>query len=183
VTKIGNPVTPFTVFSDARLKKDVHANVPGLQFVKRLRPVTFYWDMDKIDALSGVDASDPATLEGREIKAHQVQTGFLAQEVEAAAKASDFEFSGVVKPANDQEHYRMSYETFVVPLVKAVQEQQSEIEQLHNELAELKAAKVRAAEPQHAGLFGESWAGILAAIAGCSVFGWARRTRAAPNRA
>jgi len=163
-----------------------------------LRPVTFHWDMDKIDALSGVDASDPATLEGRELKARQSQTGFLAQEVEAAAKASDYDFSGVVKPSNEHEHYRMSYETFVVPLVKAIQEQQAQIEPLRAhgdelkalradvqalrvELSELKAAKSRVIEPQRASLFNLSWLQLLAAFAMFSVFGWARRWKLAPR--
>jgi hypothetical protein len=108
----------------------------------------------------------------------------LAQEVEAAAKASDFDFSGVVKPTNPEEHYRMSYETFVVPLVKAVQEQQTQIELLRTEVSELKADKSRAAAipPQHASLFGGSWSQLLALFAALSLFGWARRTKAAPSQ-
>ena len=51
-------------------------------------------------------------------------TGFIAQEVEAAANETGFNFSGIIKPANEKSEYRLSYAEFVVPLVKAVQEQQ-----------------------------------------------------------
>ena len=63
----------------------------------------------------------------------------MAQEVEQAAKDLGFEFSGVDKPKDAaQQTYALRYSAFVVPLVKAVQEQQSEIEMLKKELEELK---------------------------------------------
>ncbi|MEP6464728.1 MAG: FlgD immunoglobulin-like domain containing protein [Parafilimonas sp.] len=49
-------------------------------------------------------------------------TGFLAQDVEAAAESIHYDFSGVVKPQNDHDLYSLRYSDFVVPLVKAVQE-------------------------------------------------------------
>jgi hypothetical protein len=51
-----------------------------------------------------------------------VYTGFIAQDVEAAAKKIGYDFSGVYKPQNDKDAYGLSYSDFVVPLVKAVQE-------------------------------------------------------------
>ncbi|MEI6750583.1 MAG: hypothetical protein WCM93_15610, partial [Bacteroidota bacterium] len=41
---------------------------------------------------------------------------------EQAAKTSGYDFSGYTSPRNDKELYTLSYEQFVVPLVKAVQE-------------------------------------------------------------
>lgn len=64
-------------------------------------------------------------------------TGFIAQEVEAAAKKSGFEFSGVDKPQNDKDHYALRYAEFVVPLVKAVQEQQAVIESQNKKIEDL----------------------------------------------
>ena len=49
-------------------------------------------------------------------------TGFVAQEVEKAARASNYDFDGVMPPTHDKDHYRIAYGEFVVPLVKAVQE-------------------------------------------------------------
>jgi uncharacterized protein YlxW (UPF0749 family) len=40
-------------------------------------------------------------------------------------------------PQNEKDHYSLRYAEFVVPLVKAVQEQQKMIEQLQNKVAEL----------------------------------------------
>ena len=59
-----------------------------------------------------------------------VHSGFVAQEVEQAALESGFDFSGVDKPATADGLYGLRYEDFVVPLIKAVQEQQRQIETL-----------------------------------------------------
>jgi hypothetical protein len=48
--------------------------------------------------------------------------GFLAQEVEKAAKECSFEFPGLDVPENESEVYSMRYVDFIMPLVKAVQE-------------------------------------------------------------
>ena len=56
-------------------------------------------------------------------------TGFLAQEVEAAAAASGYDFSGIDAPKEGHDAYGIRYAEFVVPLVKAIQEQQQLIEQ------------------------------------------------------
>ena len=57
------------------------------------------------------------------------RTGFIAQEVEKEANESGYNFSGIIKLQSEREHYGLSYESFVVPLVKAVQEQQILIQQ------------------------------------------------------
>ena len=57
-----------------------------------------------------------------------LQSGFIAQEVENAAKEVGFDFSGVDKPKNENDRYGLRYAEFVVPLVKAMQEQQKIIE-------------------------------------------------------
>jgi trimeric autotransporter adhesin len=64
-------------------------------------------------------------------------TGFIAQEVEAAAKKSGFDFSGVDKPKNDTDQYALRYAEFVVPLVKAVQEQQAIIDAQNKKIQQL----------------------------------------------
>ena len=73
----------------------------------------------------------PADLrkpESEALKGNLLQTGFIAQEVEQAAKELGFDFSGVDKPKNDGDYYGLRYAEFVVPLVKAMQEQQLIIE-------------------------------------------------------
>ena len=68
--------------------------------------------------------SDADYLESSSI----VRTGFIAQEVEAAAKKVGFDFDGVSTPENETDLYGIRYAEFVVPLVKAMQEQQEIIE-------------------------------------------------------
>ena len=65
-------------------------------------------------------------------------TGFLAQEVDQVATELGFEFSGVVKPQNDKDLYSLRYAEFVVPLVKAVQEQQTIITAQQSEIENIK---------------------------------------------
>ena len=64
-------------------------------------------------------------------------TGFIAQEVEAAANKVGFNFSGVDKPKNDKDQYALRYAEFVVPLVKAVQEQQAIIDSQNKKIDDL----------------------------------------------
>ncbi|MEM1093427.1 MAG: tail fiber domain-containing protein [Bacteroidota bacterium] len=117
-TSIGGSVN-WMAMSDARLKTDVSRDVPGLDFVRRLRPVRYRFDLDGLHALSNPasDLSDALAA-----KSAQWQTGFLAQEVESAAEAADFAFSGVVSPVEGRQHYGLRYAEFVVPLTQAVQE-------------------------------------------------------------
>ena len=70
--------------------------------------------------------SDADYLESSSI----VRTGFIAQEVEAAAKKVGFDFDGVSTPENETDLYGIRYAEFVVPLVKAMQEQQEMITEL-----------------------------------------------------
>jgi hypothetical protein len=65
-------------------------------------------------------------------------TGFLAQEVAEAAKETNFDFSGVDIPENENELFSLRYAEFVVPLVKAVQEQQAMIEKQNSMIEQLK---------------------------------------------
>ncbi len=134
VTSIGGYANWSNV-SDARFKTDVQENVPGLDFIKKLRPVTYRLDMDAIVKLT----KTPDSLRLREdekLKAAELQTGFIAQEVEQAAKSLGYDFSGVDKPKNADDYYGLRYAEFVVPLVKAVQEQQDIIERQKQKLNE-----------------------------------------------
>lgn len=127
---------PFTTPSDGRFKFQVQEDVKGLDFIMQLRPVTYQFDVRRFDAhhRQGGSMSKPADPEGNVMKAAYDEatairrSGFIAQEVEKAANASGYNFSGIVKPKTEQEHYSLSYEAFVVPLVKGMQEQQRIIE-------------------------------------------------------
>ncbi|HMX78752.1 MAG TPA: hypothetical protein PLG91_00485, partial [Ferruginibacter sp.] len=70
-------------------------------------------------------------------KEQLVQSGFIAQEVEAAAKSLGYNFSGIDRPRNEKDLYGLRYAEFVVPLVKAMQEQQALIAALQKQVNEL----------------------------------------------
>ena len=70
-----------------------------------------------------------------------MHTGFLAQDVEKIANQLGYSFDGVHAPANNKDYYSLSYSQFIMPLVKSVQEQQIQIDQLKKENVELKKVK------------------------------------------
>ncbi len=116
VTSIGGQVG-WTNFSDERVKKDIKENVPGLKFIKALRAVTYHYDVAKENEMLGAKEANTAT--GKADLEKIAFTGFLAQEVDAAAKKIGYDFSGVDKTGDIM---GIRYAEFVVPLVKAVQE-------------------------------------------------------------
>lgn len=128
ITSIGGQVD-WTTLSDGRFKRDIQESVPGLEFIMKLRPVTYKIDLDKY--CNFLKISDSLRIKAFEIeKERMLQTGFIAQEVEKAAQEINFDFSGVDKPKNDEDYYGLRYAEFTVPLVKAIQEQQKIIEKL-----------------------------------------------------
>ena len=132
--------------SDGRFKKDIQENVRGLSFIMKLRPVTYHLIIhelnNKLYAGRKIE-TDKFTQQAIQEKEQQLQTGFVAQEVEEAAKQTGYDFSGVDKPKNDKDFYGLRYAEFVVPLVKAVQEQQQMIEALRKENQTQKEARLR----------------------------------------
>jgi hypothetical protein len=192
------------------VKQDVH----GLDFIMKLRPVTYYLDIAKYDeyvntpeALEAMKTGKPMPDPSPNVKPNQpvnlttgpaqkgnpgasyaatppkgqttqaeppaipvattladpnasangelyeeaVQrassirhNGFIAQEVEATADSIGYNFDGVHHPESNNDTYGLTYGDFVVPLVKAVQEQegtinkqQATIDSLKNQNAEL----------------------------------------------
>jgi trimeric autotransporter adhesin len=136
VTYIGGQVG-FSSFSDGRIKKDIREDVPGLSFVTKLRPVTYYFDVHKQNEII-YGAADTIDWEGKYDLENIRQSGFIAQEVLQAANELGYDFNGVTVPQNDRGLYSIQYSALIVPLVKAVQEQQSEIELLKQEIEMLK---------------------------------------------
>jgi hypothetical protein len=129
----------FTFPSDGRFKTNVTESVKGLDFIMKLRPVVYNLQAKKMDAFKngGFINAKFASADYTPIESLR-QSGFIAQEVEKAAKESGYDFNGVKKPENDKDTYGLSYSQFVVPLVKAVQEQQTIIAQQNDELKKLK---------------------------------------------
>ncbi|MFZ9432042.1 MAG: tail fiber domain-containing protein, partial [Bacteroidia bacterium] len=136
VTSIGG-FAAWTNLSDGRYKKNIEKNVPGLEFIMQLEPVTYNFDFDGINkANKSIPESDQLSSENN-ANANVRFTGFIAQDVEKAAQSIGYDFSGVDKAKNENDFYGLRYSEFVVPMVKAIQEQQSQIETLKKQNAEL----------------------------------------------
>ena len=133
VTSIGG-YTNWSNISDGRFKKNIKENVPGLAFINKLKAVTYNLDITSLRKFVGEDVSydkdgkkvsaepDEQIRQATQKKQAIIQTGFVAQEVEKAAKELGYDFSGIDKPENENSPYGLRYSEFVVPLVKAVQE-------------------------------------------------------------
>ena len=152
VTSIGGQVG-WSNPSDGRTKRNITANVPGLDFINRLQPVTYNMNLDALDKLKGIDrtarSSDENSLaqslsqeqlnimeQAREARQRQVQTGFVAQEVAEIARSIGYDFSGV--SIDEMGIYSLRYSEFVVPLVQAVQELNAQVEHLQRQLDDMR---------------------------------------------
>ena len=125
----------FSIPSDGRFKYNVtESDVKGLAFIKLLRPVEYNFNTRQFEEFltkNMPEAMRKKYLESNfEASSSIRQSGFIAQDVEKAMKTSGYNFNGLHKPEGENDHYSVSYSLFVVPLVKAVQEQQSQIEEL-----------------------------------------------------
>jgi hypothetical protein len=143
VTSIEGQVA-FSVPSDGRFKFQVKEDVKGLDFILQLRPVTYQFDVKRFNtqysqAGAGNESSNGNyALQAAYDEATSVRrSGFIAQEVEKAANTVGYNFSGILRPQTPEDHYSLSYEAFVVPLVKSVQEQQQAIAAQNKIIAEL----------------------------------------------
>jgi hypothetical protein len=146
ITSIGGWANWSNV-SDGRVKKNIKQNVPGLSFINKLQPITYNLNLDAADKiLQHAEMKDkdgntiqPSADEITATKEKQqiVYTGFIAQDVEKAAKELNYDFSGVDAAKNDKDLYGLRYSEFVVPLVKAVQELSSQNSELKSQNADL----------------------------------------------
>ena len=116
----------WSTYSDARVKKDVKEDVQGLDFITRLRPVTYHRDIRSQVALTG--NSETEYFEGKYESKPSYSVASWRRKSNRQLIASGYNFSGITTPRHEKELYTLSYEAFVVPLVKAVQEQQISIQ-------------------------------------------------------
>jgi hypothetical protein len=136
---------PWSTYSDARMKNNIKEDVKGLDFITRLKPVTYYRSIHAITKITGNKEVDD--FDGKYDIEKIKESGFLAQDVEQAAKAAGYDFSGITVPQKNNQLYTLSYELFVVPLVKAVQEQQVIIEE-QNKKIELLLKEIQGVKEQ-----------------------------------
>ena len=133
-------VVGYSNLSDGRYKSNIQENVTGLDFIMRLKPVTYQLNITEISNKLNPNKADQMPEALRKSVNEQekvIFSGFVAQEVEKAAKDAGYAFSGVEKPKNENDFYGLRYSEFVVPLVKAIQEQQEMINELKKQNLDL----------------------------------------------
>jgi len=154
--------------SDSRLKTSVRDSELGLDFINKLRPVTYKWieggkepvledkevkhygrdgiEVEKIEIVKaqkiiGKDEEGNDIYESISIPGKRRHAGFLAQEVKQVLDELEVEdFGGWVSDnVEDPEALQsLRYEEFVPPLAKAVQELSDMVESLQQEINTLK---------------------------------------------
>ena len=122
----------WSTYSDERIKDNIQSNVPGLSFINKLKPVTYTLNIHRQNEMCGI--KDSTQWEGKYGIEKITQTGFIAQEVEQAAKETNYDFNGVKAPQGNAKLYSIQYASFVVPLVKAVQEQQEQMNKMQQKI-------------------------------------------------
>ena len=102
--------------SDERIKENIKSITHGLDFIKKLNPVSY----DKMQVSDFLNNKTPNEL--------KFEIGLLAQQVKKASESINFK-SNIVTIDEDG-IYRMDYQKITMPLIKAVQEQQEMIDSL-----------------------------------------------------
>jgi trimeric autotransporter adhesin len=152
ISRIYANVTSITSISDRRHKKDIKALDAdlGLDFIEKLQPVSYRFN------------------NGDETERY----GFIAQDLEQALPASlhntiersepEHGLALIERQHDEDRTYRISYDDLIAPMVKAIQQQQHEMEAVRQQNADLrKALKAQAAafKAENADL--RHWIGIL----------------------
>ena len=145
---VNNP----TVGSDERDKTDVQDSPLGLDFIRALRPVAYRIKVGDqwVDAEPVLDEQGQPVVDadGQPVMREVVKSrpgvrthfGLLAQQVKSVLPEGQ-DFAGWVKtdPDDPESREALRYEQFISPLIKAVQEQQAQIDALKAEVEALKS--------------------------------------------
>jgi len=114
-TAIVNSAMGWANTSDRRLKSNIQDSQLGLDFIKTIRPVSYYRKNDS---------------------EQKTEFGFIAQELQTALHTSGFSNTGILIKTTD-DMFAVHYNSFLPMTVKAVQEQQILIEELQKQNEEL----------------------------------------------
>jgi hypothetical protein len=122
-----NPATWARV-SDISLKKNINKNDLGLNFIKKINPVTYNWIEN-----NKLDKSNPHYREENEKDSTSLVLGLIAQNVKQAMdeEGADY-FYGWCKENSGLQG--ISLEPFVLPLINAVKELSERLEKLESKI-------------------------------------------------
>lgn len=121
--------------SDSRDKADIRDTRLGLDFIRALRPVDFRWDLRE-DYSSASQGAHPRDGTMKRVRFHH---GLLAQDVRAVIEQTGIDFGGYQDHAvnGGGDVLSLGYEELIAPLIKAVQQLSSQVEDLQRQVHEL----------------------------------------------
>lgn len=109
----------WTITSDKRWKNTINDSNLGLEFISKLRPVSYFRNNDETK---------------------KVEYGLIAQELQKTLHDFNVTNSGIISQSNDS-MLGVRYNDLIPILIKSIQEQQAIIEVIEKELKELKQNK------------------------------------------
>ena len=126
----------ITITSDIRLKENIIDSPIGLSFIEKLRPVQFnkkapadlpeeFWNLSNLPEGSTERTSTEA--------GKKKITGLIAQEVKEVMDELEVDFNGWSEQEKTTKQ-ELSYVSFIVPLIKSVQELSAKVEELEAKL-------------------------------------------------
>jgi hypothetical protein len=118
----------WSTVSDCNDKTNINnlSDKLGLNFIMKLRPVSFNWDhRDTYVRECGYEyGTKDGTLVGN--KEHY---GLIAQDLKSTINELNVNFDGLGYD-EEKDAYRVTYEELIAPIIKSIQEQQKQIEEL-----------------------------------------------------
>ena len=106
----------WSFVSDARDKKDIEDLELGVEFINKLKPRKFKWDLRDSDVDKGKQAS-----------------GFIAQEIQEVLDNKSIDYSGIVD-TNNPDQYTVAQASIIPMLVKSIQELSAEVKELKKQI-------------------------------------------------
>ncbi|WP_461169256.1 tail fiber domain-containing protein [Arthrobacter sp. Z1-15] len=122
--------------SDARDKADIRDTVLGLDFIERLRPVDYRWDMREDYFEEDSEGNRvPAEKDGSK-KRSRFHHGFIAQEVQQVIEETGEDFGGLQDHSinGGSDVLSIGYDEVIAPLVKAMQELTARVKELEGQV-------------------------------------------------
>lgn len=115
---------PWSITSDRRWKENILFLKLGLDFINKLRPVSY----------TRINQENPKT-----------EYGLIAQEVEQALKQEGVENSGMLT-VTDEGMYELRYNDLLSPMIKAIQELKAENDELKKKIESMESVEERLAK-------------------------------------
>ena len=145
--QLGNASTTVYVYgtvqnrSDIRDKADVRDTELGLDFINKLRPVDFKWDLRESYIDIDVDGNQVKNPIDGSRKRNRYHHGFIAQDIEKIIEETGTDFGAYQDHAKNggSDVKSLGYDEFIAPMVRAIQQLSEKVEMLENKIKELES--------------------------------------------